>query len=146
MLYKRLHHGMGMCAFVCSFPVNWVDTDALGIVHFSNYLRYFEKAEEEFYRGLGNRDPSAKQKNVAFPRVEVHCNYRNPCSFGDVVELTLTLKEMKVKSVTIDFAVFNRSSSKKAAEGYVTLVAVDTEKWVSIPIPEYYREVFSSLE
>ena len=32
--------------------VHWVDTDAAGVMHYTNYLRYFEACEEEFYRSI----------------------------------------------------------------------------------------------
>jgi YbgC/YbaW family acyl-CoA thioester hydrolase len=39
--------------FKFDIPVRWVDTDALRVVHYSNYFRYAEAAEEELYRSLG---------------------------------------------------------------------------------------------
>ena len=39
-------------AFKRTFRVHWVDTDIAGVMHFSNFFRYFEACEEEFYRSL----------------------------------------------------------------------------------------------
>jgi acyl-CoA thioesterase FadM len=33
--------------------VTWADTDSAQVVHYSNYFRLFERAEEDFYRSLG---------------------------------------------------------------------------------------------
>ena len=34
------------------FRIHWVDTDVAGVMHFTNFLRYFEACEEEFYRSI----------------------------------------------------------------------------------------------
>ena len=53
-----------MPSFKTSFRVSWVDTDAAGIVHFSNYFKYFEKAEEELYRILNFNFESVAENMV----------------------------------------------------------------------------------
>ncbi|MCJ7429608.1 acyl-CoA thioesterase, partial [Candidatus Bathyarchaeota archaeon] len=62
---------MSSRTFKASFRVSWADTDAAQVVHFSNYLRFFEKAEEEFYRHLGFSFTDYKlTPGLWFPRVE----------------------------------------------------------------------------
>ena len=39
--------------FRCRQRVEFADTDMAGIVHFSNFFRYMERAEHEFLRSLG---------------------------------------------------------------------------------------------
>ena len=41
-----------MSLFSCRFRVSWSDIDNSGSVHYSNYLRYCEKVEEEFLNTL----------------------------------------------------------------------------------------------
>ena len=63
--------------FKCKFRVHWVDTDTAGVMHFSNYFRYFEACEEEFYRSLGmNMNRLRDEFGVLLPRVEVSCKYK----------------------------------------------------------------------
>ncbi len=135
-----------MTAFRHRFPVNWVDTDALSVVHFSNYFRYFEKTEEAFYAstGIDHRGISEKH-SIAFPRVDVKCTYEFPCRFGDEVEVSLKLSELKDKAVSLNFEVMNVTGGKVAAKGSVTLVCVDTTRWKAVSIPSELREVYERL-
>ncbi|MCK4424823.1 acyl-CoA thioesterase, partial [Candidatus Bathyarchaeota archaeon] len=56
--------------FKASFRVSWAETDAAQIVHFSNYLRFFERTEEKLYRNLGfNFNDVMKKHNILLPRV-----------------------------------------------------------------------------
>ena len=68
---------MSPVAFKTSFRVSWADTDAAQVVHFSNYFRFFEKTEEEFYRHLGFTFTDAEDKGLWFPRVEAFCQFKN---------------------------------------------------------------------
>jgi len=42
-----------MPPFKTTYKISWADTDAAEVVHFSNYFRFFERAEEEMYQKLG---------------------------------------------------------------------------------------------
>jgi acyl-CoA thioester hydrolase len=122
-------------SFKTSFRVSWADTDAAQVTHFSNYFRFFEKAEEELYRHLGFTFADAENRGVWFPRVEAFCRFKKPAKFNDLVEVELTLEELKEKSVTHGFKIFNKESMDLPANGYVIIVAVDkrTEKAVEVP-------------
>ncbi|MBX8631534.1 MAG: acyl-CoA thioesterase [Thermoplasmata archaeon] len=131
--------------FIHRFPVNWVDTDGLAVVHFSNYLRYFEKTEEEFYRSAGGESSLMRERGIAFPRVEVKCTYTYPCRYGDIVQTEIWLDRLTDRSVRINFIVKNVSEDRVSAEGYAVLVCVETAGWKAAVIPDEVREIFEKL-
>ena len=136
-----------MPSFRYAFTVSWVETDALAVVHFSNFFRYFERAEQEFYTMSGtNQENSMKEHGIAFPRVEAHCTYESPLRFGDRAETELSLESMTDKSVKIKFEIRNLTEKKRAAHGSMTLVCVDTQKWKAMSIPQDVRRLFRKLE
>ena len=115
-----------MPSFKTSFRVSWVDTDAAGIVHFSNYFKYFEKAEEELYRILNfNFESVAEKYGVILPRVEAWCRYKSPLRFNDPVEIEVSIKEIKEKAIKYWSKVYNKRSGQLAAEGYIVAVAAE---------------------
>jgi acyl-CoA thioester hydrolase len=133
--------GHRIMAFKHSFQVRWVDTDGAGVVHFSNYLRYFEACEEEFYRSLNLDFKTIRARYlVALPRIEAYCNYKASCRFGDEIEVSLNVREIAEKTVTYDFQVFLKADNKLAAEGYLKCIAVN-EKWRAIPLPSELTKV-----
>ena len=42
-----------MAVFETSFPVRYYETDLMGVVHHSNYIRYFENARSQMLVELG---------------------------------------------------------------------------------------------
>jgi acyl-CoA thioester hydrolase len=129
--------------FKTSFRVSWVDTDAAQVVHFSNYFRFFEKAEEEFYRHLSLGFNEFSEKGIWVPRVEAFCQYKKPAKFNDLLEVELVIDELREKSIKYGFKVFNKESAVLLANGYVVIVAADKQTGKATQIP---KEILEKLK
>jgi len=127
---------MPSTAFKTSFRVSWTDTDAAQVVHFSNYFRFFERTEEEFYRHLGFSFNDFTSKGIWLPRVEASCQFKRPAKFNDLLEVELTVEELKEKSIKYGFKIFNKESAVLLANGYVVIVAADKQTGKAIQIPK----------
>jgi acyl-CoA thioester hydrolase len=133
-----------MPPFKTTYHVSWVDTDAAQVVHFSNYFRIFEKAEEEMYTQLGLSFDEIRQKyNFWLPRVEALCRFKAPARFGDTLEVSLTVEEIMDKAVKYSFTIINEKSEQLAAEGYVVVVVADKTSGHAVNIP---KELIEKLE
>ncbi len=126
--------------------IEFYETDMAGIVHFSNYFRFMESAEQAFLRSLGfsvvmeHLDPP-----VGFPRVHAECDYKAPLRFEDVVEIHLLVREKRAKVVTCEFRFRNLSAEPvvEVARGVMTMVCVTRGPngvMVSVPIPAQVAE------
>jgi acyl-CoA thioester hydrolase len=115
-------------------------------MHFSNFFRYFEACEEEFYRSLSL--PLTEIRNrfgVMLPRVEAHCQYKAACRFDERIDVTLQVREVEEKTISYDFQIVRQSDGKLAAEGFVKCIAVNSE-WKAIPLPaEVARTVSNNI-
>ncbi len=126
---------MKRTAFKHSFNIRWVDTDSALVMHYSNYFRYFEACEEEFYRSLGLSFASIWEKfAVGLPRVEAHCTYKSPSRFNDRIEVALEVQEIAEKTITYNFRVSLPDKGMMAAEGYLKVITVN-DKWKAVPVP-----------
>lgn len=105
--------------------VEFAETDAAGLLHFSNYLRYVESAERELFEqwGVPLLAESAGQLG-GFPRVRIQCDYSAPLKFGDRVEVSLILGGWSARSVIWRFR-FERVTPgprERVAKGSMTTV------------------------
>lgn len=133
-----------MPPFKTVYRVSWVDTDAAQVVHFSNYFRIFERAEEEMYTRLGlSFNEIRKKYNFWLPRVEVLCKFKMPARFGEELEVYLTVEEIMEKAVKYGFTVRNKQSEQLVAEGYIVIVAADMKLGHAVNIP---KELAKKLE
>ena len=85
--------------------VEFRDTDAAGIVHFSVFFTYMEEAEHQLWRHLGM---SVKQTNgdevISWPRVSARCDYQSPARFEDEITIGVQVERIGGKSVTFAFS------------------------------------------
>ena len=128
--------------FRTSFRVTWADTDAAQVVHYSNYFKFFERTEEEFYRQLGFSFMDTAKRGLWFPRVEAFCQYKKPARFNDLLEVELTVEELKEKSMKLVFKVFNKETTALLATGHIVIVAADKQTGRATKIPEDVVEKF----
>lgn len=130
-----------MPPFTTTYRVSWVDTDAAQVMHFSNYFRIFEKAEEEMYTQLGlSFDEIRRKYNFWIPRVEAFCRFKSSARFGDVLEVNLTVEEIMDKAVKYGYSVTNKKSEQAVAEGYLVVVVVDKTLGHATGIPKELAE------
>ncbi len=107
-------------SFTYTRRVEFADTDAAGLMHFSNFFRFMESAEHAFLRSLGHSVHTVHEDGVmGFVRVHAECDYRRPLRFEDEVDITVTVREVNTKSVVYDF-VFHRSDDTERAEAVAT--------------------------
>lgn len=127
-------------AFHTARRVEFGDTDAAGIMHFSNFFRFMEVAETDFLLGRGlNVAWETDGVRYGFPRVSAACDYAKPARFGDVLTITVTVEKVGRKSVSYryDFA----CESEPIAVGRMTAVFVRKTPtgMESVEIPEDLR-------
>jgi acyl-CoA thioester hydrolase len=78
--------------------VQFYETDAAGIVHFSCYLRYMEEAEHAFWRSAG-LSVAPLETEYGWPRVSVSCEYRSPLRFEDEFDILIRIVAMSARSM-----------------------------------------------
>ncbi|HWC24585.1 MAG TPA: acyl-CoA thioesterase [Flexivirga sp.] len=103
--------------------IQWIDTDAAGIYHNSNVIRFVEAAEAELVaaHGLSGYFPSV-------PRVRYEVDYEAPLFFGQDVTAIVEISRIGTSSMTFQFelwgAPFDGRGRVRAARGRYTTVHV----------------------
>jgi acyl-CoA thioester hydrolase len=117
--------------------IEFRDTDAAGIAHFSAFFFYMESAEHEFLRQLGLSVLSEDETGpVSWPRVSASCEYQSAVRFEDVLDISLRIGRLGTKSVTYEFEF--SSTGRPVATGKTVAVCCRFTPGIapeSIPIP-----------
>lgn len=125
--------------FRCRRIVEFRDTDAAGIAHFSAFFFWMESAEHEFLRELGIRvvdnapedeeslrrelasgEGVERELEVSWPRVSVSADYKAAVRFGDTLDVFIAVAERGSSSITYRFRFEN--SGNLVAIGTVVVV------------------------
>jgi acyl-CoA thioester hydrolase len=71
--------------------VRFVETDAMSLVHHSNYLAYFEEARVAYLRHIGHPFTEWREAGLESPVLESFVSYRRPLEFDEVMTVHLRL-------------------------------------------------------
>ena len=102
--------------------VQFYETDAAGIVHFSWFYRYMEEAEHALWREVGLSIAPREEEEVGFPRVSASFDFHRPLYFEDEFEIDLVVKEITAK--TIRYSATVTSGDNHIATGSLTIICV----------------------
>jgi len=72
---------------ITEIRVRYCETDAMGFLHHSNYLNYFEIGRTELFRDQGGDYRAMEESGLFFVVVKVTVNYRLPARYDDVLTL-----------------------------------------------------------
>ncbi len=87
--------------FVWPLRVYYEDTDALGMVYYANYLKYFERARTEWLRHLGfELDVLAAERDLAFVVRRVEIDYRGSARFNQLLTVQSSIVALGRASLT----------------------------------------------
>lgn len=64
--------------------VQYYETDMIGVAHHANYIHWMEEARIDFMDQLGFPYAEMEKKGFFSPVKAVSCEYRHPCTFGDI--------------------------------------------------------------
>ncbi len=101
------------------------DTDQMGVVYYGNYMRFFEASRAALLRSLGRSQRDLDEWDVALPVVEAHCRYRRPAHYEDLLDIEVTVGELRGASMRFDYNV--RRDGMVLAEGYTRHACVSTK-------------------
>ena len=122
--------------------VQFYETDAAGIVHFSWFFRYMEEAEHALWReaGLSIHVPGSE---YGFPRVSTSFEFHRALRFEQEFDIHIRVTAMTNKS--IKYTCELTDGDTRIATGALTIVCVrhrPNEPMVSAEIPADIRSCF----
>ena len=87
--------------------VQYYETDAMGIVHHSNYIRYFETARTEFFRSRGYSYDEMEKAGVYMPVLSVSADFKTPSTYDEEVVVSCWIEKLKGASIELGYEVRN---------------------------------------
>lgn len=122
--------------------VEFCETDMAGIVHFSNFYKWMEQVEHEFFRSLGLSIVGTQPDGsvIGWPRVSAQCRFESPARYEDTLDVLLTVQRIGVKSLTFDVSfTHNGRSVAKGTMKTVCCILRPGQPLESLEIPDSYR-------
>ena len=133
-----------MLSFEHKLRVEYHHTDQMGIVHHSNYIKFFEAARTEWLRAAGLTYAEMERRGVMMPIVDVHVKYRQPAYYDEVLSVSVFVDELPMARMTFRYEI-RGEDGRDVASGTTTLGFIDSVTRRPQRAPEWLMEVLRSM-
>lgn len=92
--------------------INYYETDKMGVVHHSNYVRFLEEARCSFLEAIELPYSEMEERGVMIPVLGVNCSYKYHVTFDDTLIIKLAFTEFTGVKLTVKYELFDKKTEK----------------------------------
>lgn len=133
-----------MTVFETEHRVGYAETDAMAIVHHSNYIRWFEMGRNDLLRAIGYSYARLEQMGVWMPVLDVTCQYRSPAVFDELVIIRSWVTKLKGASIYLEYEVVRKETEELLVTGSSSHGFTDTDL-VPMRLKKEFPELYEEL-
>ncbi len=97
--------------------VQYYETDAMRIVHHSNYIRWMEEARLDFFEKAGIAYSEIETKGIIIPVIGASCEYKVPTTYGDRVRIYAELERFNGIKFSVTYRIMSEDGEVLHATG-----------------------------
>ncbi len=97
--------------------INYYETDRMGIVHHSNYIRFMEEARCYLLEKVGMPYSAFEENSIMIPVLGVNCDFKHHVTFDDTISIKLFVKEFNGVRLTMSYIATKKNSSEVVFTG-----------------------------
>ena len=121
--------------------VKYHECDRMGITHHSNYVRFMEEARIDWLDNIGFGFDKIEAEGVFSPVISIACNYKNPSTFKDKIEIEITIS--KFSEIKFEFAYIMRVGEIIVCTAQSTHCFIENNRPIILSkrLPELYKAI-----
>ncbi len=123
--------------------VQYYETDKMGIVHHSNYIRWMEEARVDFLSQIGWNYDRLESLGVVSPVLEVECKYRQSVRFPELITVNVSVLKFDGLKLKLNYEMLNEKGAL-VFKGQSVHCFLDSEGR-PIRMKEKYPEFYKSM-
>ncbi len=97
-------------SFVYERTINYYETDKMGVVHHTNYIRFLEEARCYYLQYANMPFEDYEKQNITIPVLEVNCKYKQHVTFADTILIKVFVKKYNGVKLTIGYDVRDKKT------------------------------------
>lgn len=121
--------------------VFYYETDKMGIMHHSNYIRIFEESRVDFLQQSGMPFEEIESRGILMPVLSAECHYKHPLRFDELFAVYMTITKFNGVSMNVSYEVYSRKNDALCAVGTSSHCFTD-ENLKPIRIRKSYPDIF----
>lgn len=103
--------------FIYERKINYYETDRMGVVHHSNYIRFLEESRCKLLDKVGMPFSSFEERGITIPVLGVDCSFKQHVTFEDILLIKPYVKEFNGVRLTMGYVVTDKKTSNTVLTG-----------------------------
>lgn len=95
----------------------YYETDQMGIIHHSNYIRWMEEARMDLMNQIGLSYKQMEEMEIISPVLSISCEYHSMVHFDDVVVIETRIVKYNGIKLEVEYRMTDKESGELRATG-----------------------------
>lgn len=104
-------------SYIFERKINYYETDKMGVVHHSNYIRYLEEARCSWLESVEMPFEALEEEGITIPVLGVNCSYKYHVTFAEIIQIELYIKDYTGVKLIVGYDVKNKQTGKTVLVG-----------------------------
>ena len=103
--------------YIFERKINYYETDRMGIVHHSNYIRFLEEARCAFLDALDMPYSMLESLGIMIPVLGVQCDFKHHVTFNDTILIDVSIKAFNGVRLVMQYTITEKNSGNLVLVG-----------------------------
>ena len=103
--------------YIFERKINYYETDRMGIVHHSNYIRFLEEARCAFLENIDMPYSLLENLGILIPVLGVQCDFKHHVTFNDTILINVSIKSFNGVRLVMQYSVTEKNSGNLVLTG-----------------------------
>ena len=130
--------------YIFERKINYYETDKMGIVHHSNYIRFFEEARCALLEDAELPYNLMEGNGIMSPVLGVSCKYKQHVTFGDDIQIHAYIKEFTGVKFTVAYEIYNKNTGVLCVTGESNHCFTDSSL-KPLNIKKHHNDIFEKF-
>ena len=105
----------------------YYESDQMGVIHHSNYIRWFEEARTAYMDDRGYAYARLEHEGIVSPVLTVECEYKKMIRFGDTARIVVELEKFNGIKMVVSYKVYLDSTGELCTVGRTSHCFLDRD-------------------
>lgn len=125
---------------------HFYETDQMGIIHHSNYIKWFEEARVDFMNKTGYGYDKMTRTGIDIAVLSVSCDYQKMIRYGETVKIYAEITELTPTRMTVNYKIVKAETDEITTVGESRHCFYSREKQRPISLRKELPELFEIFE
>jgi acyl-CoA thioester hydrolase len=125
------------------FRVTYPDTDQMGTMHHSNYVKHYEAARWELFRSIGIPYNAVEEAGYMLPVTHMNFRFIKTTRYDELLTVKTRLKAIKGVRIWFEYKLYNERS-ELINEAETELAFVGRDNWKPCGAPDFVMKAIEA--